>query len=150
MVYWLNRKSVNLYAEALLKTLAEKQEKVAGTTQGIAAMQRFWQSRGIAAAELRIYDGSGLSPLNRVTTAALVKVLQQARGRNWYPGFYHSLPSPNGQKLKSGSMAGVKGYCGYARDKAGNDYILAFLVNNYSGSPAAITQKMYKVLNALK
>ena len=150
IVYWLNRKSVNLYAEALLKTIAEKQTGEGSTGNGVAAMQNYWKQKDISEAELNIYDGSGLSPLNRITTQAQVKVLQHARKQNWYSGFYNSLPTYNGMKMKSGTMQNVKGFCGYHRDSSGNEYVFSFLVNNYAGSSVAITQKMYKVLNELK
>ena len=95
-------------------------------------------------------DGSGLSPLNRVTTHAQVMVLQYAKKQPWFKGYYLAFPEYNGMKMKSGTINGVKGFAGYQTSKSGEDYIFSFLVNNYNGSAAGVVQKMYKVLDVLK
>jgi D-alanyl-D-alanine carboxypeptidase/D-alanyl-D-alanine-endopeptidase (penicillin-binding protein 4) len=95
-------------------------------------------------------DGSGLSPLNRVTTNAQVKILQYAKMQSWFSGYYDAFPEYNGMKMKSGTISGVKGFCGYHRSKKGQEFIFSFLVNNYNGSSSALVQKMYKVLDEFK
>src|ERR1700761_448966 len=42
IVYWLNQKSINLYAEQLLKTLAWKSGKQPTTANGVAVEHEFW------------------------------------------------------------------------------------------------------------
>jgi len=150
IVYWFNKKSINLYGEALLKTVAYKQKGEGDTGEGVRALKAFWKEVGVHATSLNMVDGSGLSPLNRVTTKAQVAVLQYAQKQNWYSGFYNSLPEYNGMKLKSGTIRGVKGFAGYHTAKDGKQYIIAFLVNNYNGSASSLVQKMYKVLDVLK
>ncbi len=150
IIYWFNRKSINLYGEALIKTIAYRKYGVGSTDSGVAILRKFWKGKGIGENELNIYDGSGLSPLNRVTTHAQVEVLKYARNREWYPSFYESLPDYNDMKMKSGTISDVKGFCGYHRAKDGKEYIFSFLVNNYSGKASGIVAKMYKVLNELK
>lgn len=100
--------------------------------------------------ELNIVDGSGLSPLNRVTTHAQVEILKYAKKKEWFPYFQPSLPEYNGMVMKSGTISGVKGFCGYHNAKNGKEYIFSFLVNNYNGLPAALVKKMYRVLDILK
>ena len=100
--------------------------------------------------ELNIVDGSGLSPLNRITTHAQVEILKYAKTRDWFPYFYDALPEYNNMKMKSGTISGAKGFCGFHTSKSGNEYIFSFLVNNYNGSPSALVDKIYKVLNVLK
>ena len=102
------------------------------------------------ATEMNIVDGSGLSPLNRITTHAQVQVLQHAKKQSWFPGYYDAFPEYNGMKMKSGTINGVKAFCGYHKSKAGQEYIFSFIVNNYNGSSSALVQKMYKVLDELK
>lgn len=150
ILFWFNRKSINLYGEALLKTMAYKHQGQATTQNGTALVQSFWQQKGIPASELNLVDGSGLSPLNRVTARAQVALLQHARQQPWFKNFYTCLPEYNGIKMKSGTIRGVKGFCGYHRARNGQEYIFAFLVNNYTGSQATLVQKMYRVLNTLK
>jgi len=150
IIFWFNRRSINLYGEALLKTFSFQKKKQGFTDEGVRLVRDFWKGKGITATELNIVDGSGLSPLNRVTTKAQVNVLQYAKKQSWYAGFYHSLPEFNGMKMKSGTIRGVKGYCGFHKAKDGNEYIFSFLVNNYNGSASGLVQKMYKVLDELK
>lgn len=95
-------------------------------------------------------DGSGLSPQNRVTTNALVKVMQYARAQKWYASFLDALPEINGIKMKSGSIGGARSYTGYINAASGKQYTFAFIVNNYDGSSSDVVRKMWKVLDVLK
>jgi D-alanyl-D-alanine carboxypeptidase/D-alanyl-D-alanine-endopeptidase (penicillin-binding protein 4) len=149
--YWFMRKSINLYGEAFVKAIAwREQENNATTDKGIDIIKDFWTARGIEKAAINIIDGSGLSPQNRVTTHALVQVLQYAKKRPWFQSFYHSLPEYNGMKIKSGSIGGARAFAGYHVSAAGKEYTFAIIVNNYDGSSGEIVKKMYKVLDVLK
>lgn len=150
IVYWFNKKSINLYGEALLKTMALQKTKKADADKGVDLVQDTWKERGIAPTELNMVDGSGLSPLNRVTTHAQATILLHARKEPWFNGFYLSLPEYNGMKMKSGTIRGVKGFTGYHRSASGMEYVFSFLVNNYNGTSSNIVQKMYRVLDVLK
>lgn len=150
IIYWFNKKSINLYGEALLKTIAYEKNKKAYSREGVKIIRSFWKERGIEEEELNIIDGSGLSPLNRVTTHAQVTVLRYAKDKPWFPSFYDALPEYNGMKMKSGTISGAKGFCGYQKAKDGNEYIFSFLVNNYSGTASGVVGKMYRVLDVLK
>jgi D-alanyl-D-alanine carboxypeptidase/D-alanyl-D-alanine-endopeptidase (penicillin-binding protein 4) len=150
IIYWFNKKSINLYGEALVKTFAYEKQRLGSTDSGVAILREFWEEKGISKHELNMADGSGLSPLNRVTTHAQVEILKYAKTRDWYPYFYNSLPDYNGMKMKSGTISGVKGFCGYHKAKDGKEYIFSFLVNNYNGSASGVVSKMYRVLDVLK
>ena len=150
IIYWFNRKSINLYGEALIKTMALEKAGFASTDTGVSILRRFWKQKGLDPEELNMYDGSGLSPLNRVTTHAQVEILKYARSKSWFPAFYEALPEYNGMKMKSGTISDVKGYCGYHKAKDGREYIFSFLINNYSGKTAPVVSKMFKVLDELK
>lgn len=150
IVYFFLQKSINLYGEALLKQVALKAGKDATTENGVKWMRDYWKQKGIDNGAMRIVDGSGLSPHNRVTTITLVQVMKNARLQTWYPAFYEGLPVINGIKMKSGSISGVRGYTGYIKSSAGGEYIFAFLVNNFDGSSSAVMQKMFAVLDVMK
>jgi D-alanyl-D-alanine carboxypeptidase/D-alanyl-D-alanine-endopeptidase (penicillin-binding protein 4) len=150
IVYWFLKKSINLYGEALAKTFAYQKNGFGETDKGVQLVKNFWKEKGIAPTELNIVDGSGLSPLNRVTTHAQVMILKYAKSQPWFDGYYYAFPEYNGMTMKSGTINGVKGFCGYQKSRDGNEYIFSFLVNNYNGSASAVVQKMYKVLNELK
>ena len=148
IVYWFNKKSVNLYGEHLLKTLAWKAGKEGTTRNGAAEVINYWTGKGLDRDALNIIDGSGLSPGTRVTTSAMASILFQAQKENWFADYYESFPENNGMKLKSGSINDVSAYAGYYTDPAGRKYIVVININNYSGS--GISRKLFKVLDALK
>ncbi|MGD1943655.1 MAG: D-alanyl-D-alanine carboxypeptidase/D-alanyl-D-alanine-endopeptidase [Leptolyngbyaceae cyanobacterium] len=73
-----NQSSNNLYAEALLKTLAITADAPAedATVAGIAIALNRLQLLGLDPADVVMVDGSGLARKNLITPAALVDVLQ--------------------------------------------------------------------------
>ncbi len=148
--YWFLRKSVNLYGEALVKTIAFEKNGFGETDDGLKIIKNFWKEKGIETSALNIKDGSGLSPQNRITKKALVTVMQYAKGRPWYSTFHNSLPLYNALKMKSGTIGGEKSFTGYVSSKSGEEYTFAIVVNNFSGSASEIVNKMYKVLDVLK
>ncbi|GGH57903.1 D-alanyl-D-alanine carboxypeptidase/D-alanyl-D-alanine-endopeptidase (penicillin-binding protein 4) [Filimonas zeae] len=150
MVYWFLQKSINLYGEALLKTLPFQQGQTGSTDNGVKLVKAFWKERGIDAAALKITDGSGLSPQNRVAPQALVSVLQYAAQKPWFNSFYAALPLYNNMKMKSGTIGGCKAFAGYHTAKNGTPYTFSIIINNYDGSTSAVVQKMYRLLDELK
>ncbi|HEX8314699.1 MAG TPA: D-alanyl-D-alanine carboxypeptidase/D-alanyl-D-alanine-endopeptidase [Flavisolibacter sp.] len=150
--YWFLKRSINLYGEALARTIAFKQGKTASSDNGAEEMQNYWSKKGLGIdkSELNIYDGSGLSPLNRTTTHAQVSILQYAKKQSWFSGYFNGFPEFNGMKLKSGTISRVKSFSGYHISKEGKQYIVSFIVNNYNGASSALVQKMYRVLDILK
>jgi D-alanyl-D-alanine carboxypeptidase/D-alanyl-D-alanine-endopeptidase (penicillin-binding protein 4) len=149
IIYWTNQKSINLYAEQLLKTIAWKAGKLPSTANGVAVLQDYWKQRGIDPNSLNIYDGSGLSPGDRVTTRTLATILQSATTATWFSDFMESLPVYNDIKMKSGSINNVLNYAGY-QTYNGRQLCFSIMVNNYSGSTKEIKEKIFKVLDELK
>jgi D-alanyl-D-alanine carboxypeptidase/D-alanyl-D-alanine-endopeptidase (penicillin-binding protein 4) len=154
MNYWFLKKSINLYGEAFLKSLVQKKMGLgigdATYYKAIEVVKNFWKEKGIDHSALNIIDGSGLSPANRVTSNALVTVLQYAKQQQWFPSFYNALPEINGIKMKDGYINGVRSYSGYIKSKGGNEYTFSFIVNNFDGNAATVREKMWQVLDILK
>jgi len=150
IIYWLNQKSINLYAEQVLKTLALASGKPVTTANGVEVEQGFWKAKGIDPHSLNIADGSGLSPGDRVTTLTMATILQSAKAAPWFSEFYESLPTYNNTKMKSGSINNVLTYAGFQVSKDGHEYCFSIMVNNYNGSTSGIKQKMFAVLDELK
>jgi D-alanyl-D-alanine carboxypeptidase/D-alanyl-D-alanine-endopeptidase (penicillin-binding protein 4) len=148
--YYFMRRSINLYGEALIKTISYEKTEFGSTDTGVSIVRDFWASKGIEKSAINIIDGSGLSPQNRVTADALVKALLYAKSRAWFASFYESVPTFNGMKLKSGSIGGARAFAGYHTSSTGKEYVTAILVNNHDGSSGEVVKKMYKVLDVLK
>ncbi len=150
IAYWFLQKSVNLYGEALVKTIAWQEDSLGATNKGIEIIQEFWEQQGIDKYSLNMIDGSGLSPQNKVTPKALVQVLQYAHQQNWYDAFSKALPLYNNMKMKSGTIGGVKAFAGYHTAGNGKEYSFAIIVNNYDDTKGSITPKLFKILDLLK
>ncbi len=151
IVYWFNQKSINLFGEHLVKTIALKHGKEITTQEGVDVMKDFWRKKlDIDKNAMNIYDGSGLSPANRITTMSMAQILQSVKRESWFDSFYESLPVYNNMKMKSGSIADVIAYTGYQTSSNGTPLVFSFIVNNYSGSSSAARQKMFNVLDVLK
>lgn len=148
ITYWFLKKSINLYGESLLKTIAIKSGKAGTTSKGAETEINFWADKGIDKTALNIIDGSGLSPGDRITTSAMASVLFQIQKENWFADYYKALPEYNGMKIKSGTINDVSAFAGYHTDAAGNKYVIVININNYSGS--GINKKLFKVLDELK
>jgi D-alanyl-D-alanine carboxypeptidase/D-alanyl-D-alanine-endopeptidase (penicillin-binding protein 4) len=149
IIFHFLRRSINLYGEALIKTLAYNFTNVGATDSGVNVIHRFWKDKGIEPYAINIIDGSGLSPSNRVTTKALVTVMEYARKQKWFPSFYEALPTISGIKMKSGSINGVISYTGYIKGKNNDQYTFSFVINNYDGSGNEVRHKMWNLLGIL-
>jgi D-alanyl-D-alanine carboxypeptidase/D-alanyl-D-alanine-endopeptidase (penicillin-binding protein 4) len=152
--YWFLKKSVNLFGEAFLKAIAV-QKYSGGIGNGIydtaiGMIKNFWSRHGIDKDAINIIDGSGLSTASRVTTHALVTVMQYARDKAWFNSFYNALPEINSIKMKDGYINGVRSYTGYIKSKDGPEYTFSFIVNNFDGSAGTVREKMWRVLDLMK
>lgn len=148
--YWFLQKSINLFGEAFVKTIALEKNGFGSTEKGLEIIKDYWSKNGIEKSALNMKDGSGLSPANRITTNALVTAMQYAKKQNWFEAFYNALPEQNGIKMKSGYIGGVRSYTGYIKSESGVEYTFSFIINNFDGSPGAVREKMWKLLDILK
>ena len=126
IVHFTNQKSINLYAEHLLKAMGEKFSSEGSTSSGIKAVTSFWKSQGLNLEGMHLEDGSGLSRKNLITVKHLVSMLVHMKNSKYFPDFLASLPErKNSIRTKLGSMSFNKGYVGYAGDIA-----FAILINH--------------------
>lgn len=130
IVYWTNQKSINLYAEHLLKKMGEVTYGEGSTTAGVKAVTDFWTHQNIDLSGFNMIDGSGLSRKNLVTAKQLVSMLLKIKKSDLFPLFFESLPQRQGlMRAKSGFMSFNKAYAGYS-----GKIVFALLVNQCSNS----------------
>jgi serine-type D-Ala-D-Ala carboxypeptidase/endopeptidase (penicillin-binding protein 4) len=92
IVRFMNRESDNFTAEVLLKHVGAVSEGTGTSAAGAKAVRRLLVAAAIPLAGVRIVDGSGLSPRNRLTATALIAILVAAwRDPVLRPAFVQSL-----------------------------------------------------------
>jgi D-alanyl-D-alanine carboxypeptidase/D-alanyl-D-alanine-endopeptidase (penicillin-binding protein 4) len=99
LVRTMNKQSDNFYAEMLLKHLGAEVRGDGTAAAGARVVRRTLARRGVPLAGVRVADGSGLSPRNRLTARAIALLLVSARDD----------PALNTQYLGSLAVAGVDG-----------------------------------------
>lgn len=147
----LNHKSVNLYAEHLIKELGKVFRGKGTTAAGVEVVNAFLDSIGVTTSGMFIEDGSGLSSLDAVNSEGMVKLLffMKKNGR-FFESYLNSLPEAgkngtlksyfkdpvfdNRLRAKSGSLTRVRSYAGYFTTLSGKDMIFCIIVNNYNGT----------------
>jgi len=162
IVFYTNLASNNLFAEHLLNHIAIEKKQGNNTDAGVAVLKQFWYKAGIDTSGLYLFDGSGISRYNTITTKQLVQILRYMQKSETYTGFYNSLPIAgiNGTlkyfarntvaqgmiRAKSGSMSRVQSYAGYAKTKTGKTLCFAMMVNNFICTDKQARKKMEQVL----
>lgn len=165
IVFWVNKKSVNLYAEHLLKACGYKMYKDGSTEGGAKAITAYWRGKGVDVSGLHMMDGSGLSRYNGITPAQMEQMLRINTKEPWFESFWNSLPiagdlqdpgSLSGMcrgtvceknlRAKSGYISRVRTYTGYVKDKSGNLISFSLLANNYTCSNATIRTQLENLM----
>lgn len=152
----MNKNSVNLYAELILRTLGRRfgseapdaeyqKEKLRGDdTAGAALIKKWLKEKSVAVQEIEIHDGSGLSRLNFITPESLGRALVYAAQSNFADVFKDSLPIAStdgtlGGRLgkvrgkvlaKTGSITYVNSLAGYAAAENEDTLAFAIFINN--------------------
>jgi D-alanyl-D-alanine carboxypeptidase/D-alanyl-D-alanine-endopeptidase (penicillin-binding protein 4) len=160
----MNKNSINLFAELLLRTIGKKfgtevpaqiqdPQSVRGDdTAGAAIVKKWLLEHRIAADETQISDGSGLSRLDFVTPESFAKAFIVAAKSPFTEVFTDSLPvagtdgtlggrlaQAKGKVLaKTGTVTFVNSLAGYAQNKSGEVFTFAVIANNETHKNAAV------------
>ncbi|MBX3095861.1 MAG: D-alanyl-D-alanine carboxypeptidase [Fimbriimonadaceae bacterium] len=104
-------------------------------------MMKFYQTEvGLAAIDMQLYDGSGMSRHNQITPLAITKVLNWARKQSWGPVFFTALADSGEGTLanrlqtvrftgKTGTLNAVNALSGYLRRPDGSVWTVSLLMN---------------------
>ena len=165
VVYWLNKKSINLYGEQLLKLIGAEKGRNGSTEEGIRVIEEFWKSKGLDLDGFRMADGSGLSRLNGVTARQMATLLRIVAKSPVAAAFVNSLPIAGdpadpgslsslctGTKAaknlcaKSGFISQVRSYAGYVNSKSGKQMCFAMIANNFTCTPGEMKKKLERLM----
>ena len=146
----INRHSVNVMAECLLKTLGAEKKGHGTDSSGIDAETEFLRRIGVESDEVNIFDGSGLSRCDMVSPSALVTILSYMYKSPNSKVWTDSLPVAGGDgtlylsmrgtaaqgnlRAKTGNVGWVQTLAGYVNTKGGEPLVFALMVNNFKCS----------------
>ncbi len=173
----VNKESINLYADVLLKLIgtrpggpvATEDAPMGSHARGSAvARQRAWGPMGVDTAAVDLVDGSGLSRMDLITpasTTALLRAMHRHRDADVRRAFRESLPiggvdgtlknrfrdsaARGNVRAKTGSLGGVSSLSGYVTTRGGRVLTFSILCNNYTGGSSAARSAQDAAVNAL-
>jgi D-alanyl-D-alanine carboxypeptidase/D-alanyl-D-alanine-endopeptidase (penicillin-binding protein 4) len=149
LVYVINKKSQNHYAEQVVKMIGAEMRKDGSWAGGTAEVKEWLTTKiGVPANEFYPVDGSGMSRNNRASANAFISMLRYMWKSPWREEFVSSMPysgDPDakfGHRLrqapfarqvyaKTGYISGVIGLSGYVHAQSGKVYAFSFLFNRY-------------------
>lgn len=162
-----NHVSHNLYADALVKTVGlqykpRRNEMISSFGRGVQVVKEYWEKKDLDVFPLRMNDGSGLAPADKVSAGfmgellvymatesavsdAFIASLPQAGIEGSVRNFLKGSKLQGKARLKSGGITGVRSYAGYIT-KDGKTYAVAVFSNNYSCPMSRMTRALEKLL----
>lgn len=161
-----NKKSLNLQAELLLRTLGRERGDTApepdplraslprdADAAGVAVLRRWLEGASVNVSALALRDGSGLSRLNLVTPEATTRLLARMSRAPSSKIFRESLPvagldgtlerrlgrshAAGRLAAKTGSFTHVNALSGYAVTADGEPLAFSIICNDYTGTGSA-------------
>ncbi len=160
----LNKRSVNLYAEQLLRMLSIKEKGDGSLEDGLRILKEFLIRKKVTNAGLHLEDGSGLSPNNLITTKMMVQLLKAEYISPDFKTFYESLSLAGDSgdmgffkifgknsiiekkcRIKSGYIQGVRSHSGYVTAQSGRLIAFSFMANHFT-APYAKVDKIHEAL----
>ena len=157
----LNLESVNLFGEAILKTLGSHFLGNGSFHGGVSILKEFLRRCGVDTSLVTWYDGSGLSRHNLISPYDIALVLRRMYHSEMFDTFYRLLPAP-GEGTMIGRFGGLKGFL---RAKTGTlhavsclsgylnvgkkYYCFSMMFNNFSCPRRQIEHIQEDLLNAI-
>ncbi|HPS45963.1 MAG TPA: D-alanyl-D-alanine carboxypeptidase/D-alanyl-D-alanine-endopeptidase [Bacteroidales bacterium] len=162
LVYYTNHKSINSYAENILKVLAYEKTGKGSTIIGTQLVKAYWKMKGVNLNGFVMKDGSGLSTENKVSPRQLAEMMRANISDSTFAVYYHSLPSAgisgtiktmlkgtiaeNNLRAKSGYMKKIRSYTGYVYNKQNKLLTFGIIVNNHTASAIGMRTMLEKIM----
>lgn len=150
--------SVNMFAEMLLRQISLKYGD-GSESDGINKVLAFLaHDLGLDIEGIRIFDGCGLAPADRVTTKFIVDLLNKMKDNTDFVNsfavagktgtvysFLKNTRLDGKARLKTGTTKAVIAYSGYVDGSDGNKYAVSFIVNNHSCVSSLVRKNIEKM-----
>ncbi len=170
----INKRSQNLYAEQVLRTIGAESPmdddrlEPGSARMGVAASINTFVEAGVDTSHFRIADGSGLSRLNlispRMTTQLLTHMWTHADA-DQREVFLSSLPvggidgtlrarfrtgrAFGNVRAKTGTLSGASSLSGFARIRGGRDVVFSIMVNNFTARTSEIRAAQDEIIELI-
>ncbi len=160
-----NKVSQNLHAELLLRLLGKQLGEDGSIVEGARVVRAFWLRAGLGPQDFFFYDGSGLSPQDRVAPRAFTTLLRYAAAQPWGTEFRATLPvggidgSLAGRFThgrlrgrvfaKTGTLGEVNSLSGYLTAASGQTLVFSILCNGHLPDVVGITQTLDGIVAAV-
>ena len=158
----LNKDSLNLHAEMLLREVGYQRRNVGSVEAGVEEMRAFLRECGLSPWEFFVEDASGLSRKNLVSPAGTVKLLQSMHASPnrdvWLASLpiagedgtldwrFSKTPARGRIRAKTGTLTHVTALAGYATALDGRELVFAVFVNNFGVSTSYIRNLVDEIL----
>ena len=146
IVSYMNRESINHFAELLFRDAAHQSGKQGSSAAGLETLRAFLTTKAGASREgIRVVDGSGLSEADSLTARTMVQLLSYAHHAPWGSTFHASMPVAGESELlqrrmrstpaqgnlhaKTGTTNTVISLAGYVTALNGEVLAFAFIYN---------------------
>lgn len=163
-----NKRSVNMFTEVLLKTIALHRTQNSSTVTGTSEIKTMFETLGLDMSGFDIKDGSGLSRSNMVRTSHFAQILAlmyktpiantyihsfsrcgSDEEPGWLRNFGKGTAVENNAHIKTGYIENVRSHTGYVLDRSGRMITFAMICNNYTSSTRPINEIHEKIVIAL-
>jgi serine-type D-Ala-D-Ala carboxypeptidase/endopeptidase (penicillin-binding protein 4) len=161
----LTKTSQNLHAELLLRLLGKIEGTGGSFEEGTRVVRQFLVNAGISDGDFFLYDGSGMSPDDRIAPRAFTKLLTYASQQPWGQEWRATLPiagvdgtlrnrfrnSPLAGKMwaKTGTLNETTGLVGYLTANSGKTIAFSILVNGRRPGSEAELQAIDQIVEAI-
>lgn len=159
---YTNLTSNNIYAESIFKYLGYAKYGKGSFANGSKVVMDYFKEKKLDVNGVRVVDGSGLSPQNKVTADFVCRYLVAVSKEPFFKEFLRSLskvgengtaknllpnlPASMAVRLKTGTMDGVKAYAGYVDTGNGDRLAFTIISNGHDASSSAAGEYLNRIL----
>jgi len=160
-----NKMSLNLHAELLLRLLGKLYGAEGSFEEGTRVVRQFLANAGVDDADFFLYDGSGMSPADKITPRAFTRLLSYASRQSWGAAWRQTLPiagvdgtldrrftdSPLKGRMwaKTGTLNEVNTLSGYLAAASGRTLAFSILVNSHRPGSDAEEHAIDRIAEAI-
>ena len=161
----INKASQNLHAELLLRLLGKVHGTDGSFAQGTRVVRQFLVGASVDDGDFFFYDGSGMSPENKIAPRAYTQLLSYAARQPWGAAWRETLPvagvdgtlavrfknSPLKGRLwaKTGTLNEVNALSGYLTAASGKTLAFSVLVNSHLPGSEAEAQAVDRIVETI-